>query len=287
MKLDSLTSEHWVFIIDRPEKLKQGIHLWYKGVPYPRRVFHSRLKDPNFFLRTLNALGTVKKNISIIGDLAKLVVPYRFGFKKYEPFLKDFLFSQIWVLDEFLIKDDEYSVPVWEIGKLVKRFLLNLGFSDEVCQNATTIVMMILEFDNAYRYRFQDLFGETNKEKLQNLIKEIERIFKIYLDRELQYKDLKDWGARGKFYKVYMLRYMFYIPKFKKAFLKALEDVDLDKIKFDINDRFHFSFWRGYDYEGKNFDERYQFFLDTFKGDFPPFIKRESPQKIVDFMTGE
>jgi hypothetical protein len=286
MKLSSLTSEKWVFIIDRPEKLKQGIHLWYKGVPYPRRVFHSRLKDPNFFLRTLAALGTVKKNIFLFAQLKDFVFPYRFSIKKYEQFLRTFLAAQKWTLDEFFIKDDEFSVPVWEIGKFVKIFLLNFGFSKDICDDIALIIMMILEFDNAYRYRVQDLVGETSKENLKSLVKEIKRLFKIYLEREIQNQDILEWGARGKFYRLYILRFLFYLPKFRNAFLKALDEINLENIKFDINDRFHISFWRGYDYEGKSFDERYQFFLDTFKGEFPPFIKKENPQEVVNFMTG-
>lgn len=273
-----ITSEQWEFIIDHEEKLPQGIHLWYKGVPYPRRVFHNRLFDPNFFLRCLDALGQVKKFLFALTFLTKVVFPRTLKIKKYELFLTKIYALIDWQLAEFWIKDDEFSIPVWEIGKGVRKFLEEIGLGN-VAYQYSRVLMMILEFDCAYRYRVQDLIGETTKEILQKPRQEIKRLMDIYNERE-------GFGAREKMNTINLLGYALWIPKIKKAFLTALNEVDLDKIKFDINDRYHISWWRGYDYMGQDFDTRYQFFLDTHKGDFPPFRKRDEGS-VNDFLTGD
>jgi hypothetical protein len=285
MKLNNITAEPWQFIIDHAEKQPQGVHLYYKGVPYPRKVYWSSLDDPNFCLRTLNALGIVKKYLFALTFLKSVVIPRKFNIKSYEPFLH-YLSEQIrWTLEEFYIKDDEFSVPVWEMGKFFRVFLENLGLSNVLSQFFAKVGMMFLEFDNAYRYRPQDMAGETTKELLQNPRKELPRLEKIYLIRELEHQDDMDFGARGKITKlITLIRIALLLPKVKKAWISALNAIDLEKIRFDENDRFHLSFWRGYNYEGKTFEERFGPYEEIYKT--IPFKKREDYQATANFMTG-
>ena len=203
--------------------------LYYRGVPYPRRVYFDRAKDPTFFLRTLNALGIVKKFLFSLTYLKGVVIPIRLDIRKYEPFLAH-LYEQLkWILEDYYIKDKEFSVPVWEIGKFVRGFLEGLGLNEELSRNYARIVMMILEFDNAYRYRAQDILGEI--EKLNNPRKEIKRLFKIYSKRELLERGNLEWGARAKIRKILLLRHLLLLPKIKRAFKAALKEIDLKKIK--------------------------------------------------------
>lgn len=272
------TSEQWEFIIDRPEKQRQGVWLYYKGVSYPRRVYWSNINDPNYTLRALNALGTVKKYIFSLSYILDFALPRTLNVKKYETFLRRIGAMCTWTLDEFLIKDEEWSEPVWEIGKFVRQFLEALGLSKDVALEYSKIVMCILEFDNAYRYRIQDLLGLVHRLNRRTL--------KYVLTEYKKREGLP--GAAQKIDKIgALLGWLLWIPKISKALEKAHKGVDFNKIGLDINDRYHTSFWRGYDYGGKNFDERYQFFLDTHKGDFPPFKKRINPEDTAKFMLGE
>jgi len=175
---------------------------------------------------------------------------------------------------------------VWEIGKLIQNFLSNLGLDLELSKSYAQTLMMILEFDNAYRFRAQDILGEASLELLtQHPGKELNRLLEIYLTRETQQQNNPEFGARPKVVKaIKLFRYLLFLPKVKKAFLLAIKTADLGKIKLDINDRYYISYWRGYDFLGQNFDKRYQFFLDTHKGNYPPFKKRNDKQ-VMDFMT--
>jgi hypothetical protein len=277
MHLGDLTCEKWVFIIDHSVKQKQGIWLYYCGVPYPRRVYFSKLNDPNYFLRALNALGIAKKTLMALLRAKDVVIPRTLNFKKYEGFLRNINELCNWILGEYYIKDDEWSESVWEIGKLVKNFLKELGFIEEACIGFSKIIMCFLEFDCAYRYRVQDLLGEITHLDRSTL----KYILNIYVERETM-------GVKEKILKAgKLLGLILWLPKFSKALERAQVGIDFNKFKLDINDRYHTSFWRGYDYGGKNFDERYQFFLDTHKGNFPPYQKRERPEVLTNFLIGE
>lgn len=277
MKLSEVTSQTWEFIIDRPEKQKQGVYLYYKGVPYPRRLYYDRLNDIYHDVRALEALGVVKKYLFSLTYLSKLVILRTLNIKKYEAFLSKLEEMCRWPIAQYLLKDDEWSVPVWELGKFIKAFLVNLGLSEELAWKWARIAMCVLEFDCAYRYRVQDLFG---------VIQWLDRktlgyIYEIYKQREGMY------GASEKIDKIIkLLQVVLWIPKFSKALKKAHEGIDFNKIRFDINDIYHTSYWRGYDFGGKDFETRYKFFLETHKGNFPPYNKRKDPQETANFLLG-
>ena len=285
MKLENITSENWQFIIDWVEKLPQGVNLWYKGCPYPRRVYYNLDWQPNHPSRILNALGNVKKCIFLLASFDKLAFPRTLSVKKYEAFLWKFSMLADWNLSEFYITDKDYSVPVWEIGQYIKHFLVNLGFSQEIAVKVAQMAMMILEFDNAYRYRLQDLCGTIMKKELLNSpISTLKKIMRINSTRETYWTDVDGVSAKSKIHKLKILAYLLYIPKVRKAFKKAIQAIDLEKIKFNDNDRFHLSFWKGYEFEGKTFDQRYTPYQELYK--IIPFQKKDNQQVINNFLLG-
>lgn len=282
MRLDKISSENWQFIRERTEKLSQGVLVWYKGVPFPRREYFNNLNDINFSLRCLNALGEVKKYLFALTHLKGVVAPITLNIKKYETFLYNLGVQFEWTLGEFFIKDNEYSVPVWEIGKFVENFLVNLGLT-RVAKQYARLVMMILEFDNAYRYRVQDMFSAVDV-RLWGKSEWINKALEIYLQREILRPHEEEFGARGKIIKLRLLKYILWIPKVNKAWRKAAESIDYEKVFFDKNDRFHISYWKGYNFEGKTFEQRFSVVEKIFKT--IPFQKREDPKKLANFMLG-
>lgn len=127
-----------------------------------------------------------------------------------------------------LIPDKDYSRPVREIGRAIAtvldtwqvRMLLNFKYT----------FMLILEFDDAYRFRLQDLLGELNKQNLiLNPRKELKRLIDLGIQRE-------HWeGVQGKFKSWKKLINL--IPKkiLNKIVLVLLE-LDMDKVKLDESD---------------------------------------------------
>lgn len=287
MRLKDITSEKWEFIIDHAEKLDQGVNLWYKNVPYPRRIYWDFANDPNYTLWVLKSLGTVKKTFFALIHLKGVVFPYRFNVKKYESFLEHLSMVIDWNLQEYYLQDKDYSVPVWEIGTFIQNFLSYIGINIDLSGAFARFARMFLEFDNAYRNKLQDLAGVVDMDILKKYPrKEIKRVLDIYLDRNIWYKGDMNFGARARITRVIdLLLLLLLIPKVKRAFIKALETIDIEKIKFNDNDRFHVSYWIGYNFEGKEFEERFKPYEEIFKN--ATYRKREDPQKIASFMTGE
>lgn len=276
MKLKDLTANSWDFIISHPEKKEQGVWLWYKGVPYPRRVYYDRLNDPNYGLRALEKLGLVKKFILSLFHFPG--IPF-LSKKAWNKFLLRIAEMSRHQLSEFILQDDEWSVPVWELGKLIRIFLEEIGFKDSAFI-LSQIVMCGLEFDNAWRYRAQDIIGEYNINEKPR--KELKRLFNILKKRDLIGVG-KQWNVYERVDKVLQpLLWILLVPKINKAFKKAIESVDLKKIQFDDNDRFHFAFWRGYDYEGKTFEQRFEPYAEMYKN--APFRKKEDPYELTKFL---
>lgn len=279
MKLKDVTAEKWEFIIDHPEKQAQGIHLWYKGIPFPLRMYYDRLNDPNHNVRVLEALGTVKKFLFSLTHLSKVVIPTTLNIKKWEVFLNRIYWLCWWQLSPYLLKDDEWSVPVWEMGKIIKNFLLALGLQEDIAIGFSKIGMCVLEFDLAYRYRIQDLIGAVSPAWWYDTpLRSIRIMQEVYKERESLA------GASEKLNKLFTFRYLFLLPKLRKAWIKAMDGIELGKIKFDDNDRFHFAFWKGYDYEGKDFEHRFKPYEEAYKK--APFVKRQDPQLTAEFITG-
>lgn len=285
MRLNELTSDNWEFIADREVKTQQGILRYFKGIPYAYRMYYSRLNNPNYLLRALDALAVVKKFILAFTYFP--VVPRTLSLKKWEEALSKILAICDHQLGQFLIKDDEWSSPVWEIGKFIKLFVEKF-FSKEIAYICSRIVMAIFEYDVAWRYRVQDVAGEVKD--FTNPRKELKRLYLIWVKREQDgIKETRDtWNTYDRAKKLLTpLLWLLLIPKVKKAFKETVKQIDFNKIKMDDNDRYYVSFWHGYSFGGKNFDTRYQFFLDTHKGDFPPFRKKEDPELTAKFMLGE
>ncbi len=151
------------------------------------------------------------------------------------------------VIRPYIIKR-EYMTPfAREIRTFIEIFLQELGF--DYGQIPATI-SHIFEYDAAYRFRFQDLFSETTKEKLMNNpLKELQRLFDLLKERD--YPEMVE-----KFRKVEYVGWLLVLPKIKKAFRTALEQSTFENLQFDESDRYWACFKFDYDYFGKTLGER-------------------------------
>ncbi len=94
------------------------------------------------------------------------------------------------------------------------------------------LLCMHLEFDNAYRFRFQDVIVELDKEKLkQDPLKEILRLLNIMSDREV-HQEVKDTWTLTKT----MVEYLKYSKEIKSIVISFLNNLNTDKCKLDKRD---------------------------------------------------
>ena len=148
-----------------------------------------------------------------------------------------FIFAFHRIIDRFKMKTLRYSDSVREIhrafsfsvkGENARQTELREKFRDLLC--------MVLEFDNAYRFRFQDIIPELDKTKLKrNPSKELLRLLNILVSRELTQEVKDTW---------FLLRlairfYLFVDRDMKRILQTCLFELDLEKIALSVEDR-HF-----------------------------------------------
>jgi hypothetical protein len=113
-------------------------------------------------------------------------------------------------------------------------------------QHMAYCISFVLEYDQGYSLRLQDLFNETSKEKLKNPL-EILRLSKIHKGRDIDghvHKKLK--------YFFWLLALYSILPRWRKA----IEQVDFSKLQMDVGDRYWACMKYDYDYMGKSYQQR-------------------------------
>ncbi len=114
---------------------------------------------------------------------------------------------------------------------------------------------MLWDFDPAYRYQGQDIFGELNKEALKkNLAKELTRLFDIMIERQdkgdVARTMQKKWG-RFKIVIAFLAR-----KGLLKEFVEILLNLDIEKVKLDEGDVYNFAVFPHYNLRGLPYQER-------------------------------
>lgn len=213
------------------KRLDKGCETWIKDEKYPMRVY---IDVPGINDRMLQ-VARVKKIFPIIvgtlkGGLIRKVVAVLYLKWNWESYL-NFIWNA-WA--DVYMDCDRYSQPVREVYRVMEGKLRD-------------IICAILEFDTAYRYRFQDIVGELNKEAFEkNPLKEIKRLADILFEREWH----GDNGI-GKFKKYipYLIWYLRLNPKLVSKLKEIVRELNVEEIKLSKED----IYWTNSGYEDYNF----------------------------------
>ena len=174
-------------------------------------------------------------------------------------------------MSPFYREEGYYSEVVQEINKGVRIVLIGMGVDVEVAQKTAENIGCMFEFDWAYRFPFQDLCGETTKEKLmEDLPAEAERLCMILGLRD------KTTTVAGKFTTgLKALRMLWKIPKYRDIFRQAINAIDLKKCEMDEGEIYHSILYAPYDTKGRNLEERLKLY-ETYHGEdrkkWPPRV---------------
>lgn len=183
---------------------------------------------------SLNGMGLVKKIITLLA--------IKFNFNILPKW-----FEHIFSTYEAVLNDENYSQPVKEVRRVLK------GRLD---QNLIDALALILEYDSAYRNRFQDIIVELNKDNLNKPAKEIIRLLDILLKRD--YGDNFEGANNSKWGNIKRLIKLVFIfsPKIKKQITAILKDINIDEVKFSKEDIYWINKDTAYLFRGMTFEER-------------------------------
>jgi len=151
-------------------------------------------------------------------------------------FTKSLVISYWEYIKKYRFKPIRYCQAVREIYTV----FLNLGRELkgeelELWEMIRDDVCLTMESDDAYKFRFQLIIVELNKDNLKkNPVKELKRLIKLLSDREENVGMKQKWTMISKY--LFLIRFK---PKVFKIFIKFLNEMNLDELKMDENDLCH------------------------------------------------
>ncbi len=162
--------------------------------------------------------------------------------------------------------EKHFLIPLTQqLWDLIESFLNEIGVEQENSLYFAWIFATSINYDNAYYLRLVDVFSEVNKESLlKNPVKEIRRVLKIYLEREIA-PQLKPKAKAI----VFLLRLLFLSKKIRNAFKKAVSSVDWSKMQYDYIDRYAVLERGDYKFLGLDYPDRFAMFY-RMHGGRPP-----------------
>lgn len=195
----------------------EGHEYPYKGFPYFEFVDRIDLMKKLTRSQLSGLYHALKKRNKL--QLALLfLVPW---------FFKDFLRAQLYtyyrLIERFRVKPIRHCDAVRELHH-------SFGASDEpdLKRQLRDTLSMVLEFDNAYRFRFQDVVVELDKDTLRRRpVKELRRLIGILSARERSQEIRDTWTLVSLFTR-------FYLPfdrELRELLRDALLRLDLEQVK--------------------------------------------------------
>lgn len=219
-----------------------GIEVYYEGHKYPRKGWVRK--------EAVDASARVKRLVLVSIKFAlrhKWMIPFLWLARK--GLLRAFVdFSDNTLIPHYF-KPQFFCKSAREIYRVGMKFAQT---EDE--EKLVWAVVMIWEFDDAYRYRAQDILGELNKEALRKSpSKEIVRIFNLGVNRENKLDENLNLLPR---LDEIMIKKWKVIRKAAIFFKKYLMELDLEKIKLDEGDWYYCLQRPGFNYRGMPYKER-------------------------------
>jgi len=157
------------------------------------------------------------------------------------------------ILSPFYLADNRYMKCCRALREFLIIFLQEIGVKKPIAETIAQAIITMIEWDTAYSYRIRDLATVTNKELLsENPGREFKKIMDALMDRDPIRHELQ-----GKFRAVFtMAVWAMYIPKYRRAFRKALEVIDFTMVQADEADWYHMLGMTGYKFGGVPDEER-------------------------------
>ena len=211
-----------------------GVLTYMEGHPYAYRGF------PYFeFVDKIDLIKKLSRGF-LSGFYHSVKKTHKIWFITFLPsiwILKHFVRAAIYafyrIIERFRIKPKYYSQAIRELYRAFSVQKDEKISDQELRFRIRDLLCMILEYDNAYRFRFQDLTEELNKENLsKDLLKEINKLFDIMSSREIG-QDIKDTWTLVRLFISYYLRFD---KKIKRILQDMLLELNVEQTKFTPED---------------------------------------------------
>jgi hypothetical protein len=243
----------------------QGIYVFFYGLKYPRKGFPDPdiIRVVNIVKRFITGLvkSLIKNKFSLIGFIFR---PYK-TIRTYLDWFYEFCQP---VIFQYILEDEYFSIFSNEAIKFATIILTGLKIPEPRAKALAKLFVSLIEYDDTYRYRIEDILSETESWKLfHNPRAEIKRLIEILAKRDNRPQVIEKFGSYAKILSMGLL-----IPKFRMLFYKALDSVDFTKFQYDEADRYHCLCQYGYEFMGRDINDRSAEYLKINEGKVPPMF---------------
>ena len=248
--------KEWHHGISYPES--GGVFVYHLSFPYPEKGTRDdfMMMSIQFVKRMfINWLKFATYKYVLPAYLIYLFTPWKIRIKVFEKFLEEFLNYANFVdevAQHFVLEPRYYSAQGRELMKGIEIFLKGIGISDELSFGTALMFIALIDNDTAYYYRIADILSETDKvTMLRDPAKEIQFLMNTFAEREGRPRLVKHFNIFGKAIKVSL-----WSPRIRRAFYKAINEMDFSKLGLDEADRYHVRNMGGYNYFGRTQEDR-------------------------------
>ncbi len=215
-----------------------GTDLYMEGAQYPKKGFPSP-----------ESIWSANQAKILFVEMLKF--PFFLLFVNKEKLLASYNRIAMKAVRPFLLKRIYMTKTANELRDLVFTFLTRIGISQQTSQDFADIFAYIIDTDDAYRYRIQDILSETTKQNILNSpIMEIDELILILASR-----DSKE--VTQKFEKLSaILSLLLLIPKYRRAFKESISQCTFKNLQYSEADIYWVHMKRGYNYLGLSLSQR-------------------------------
>lgn len=237
-------NERWG--LDKLDITENGVFTYITSAQFAHKNFvYANPEGQN----TLFAANQVK---SLFIETIKAFPVWVFIFINKQKLLDAFNRIGFRVASPHILKDKQWSSFARAFHYVIFTFLHRLGFEEKSCDRFAEIFVWMIDCDNAYRLRIEDVFTTTTREELvKNPIKELKKLAKTYQERETNPSVALKFGKLAN-----LVIYLLYIPKYKKAFIEAIRYTDFKDLQLDEADEYWTIIRQDYNFLGMTLSQR-------------------------------
>ena len=226
-----------------------GSLIFIEGAEYPKKGFPT----PEAVWAANQAKVVITEGMKVIYTPA-FIIGFLFTWNKIkliEKILVSYNLIAFRSLKPYLYKEIYMMPTCYTLNNLVLIFLTKIGIDQKIASDFSYLLAHIFEYDDAYRYRLQDIVSETTSDRLKHVSQmEIKRLMEIYLLRETG-NSVQPRVKRI----VNIITWALYIPKIKKAF-QSMCDFPIERMALDEADRYWIGMRNDYNFEGLDYETR-------------------------------
>lgn len=231
-----------------------GILVYYEGAEYPKKggAEPEAMFGINIMKKIIVHPTRLLLNWEFYPTIALFLLKTRKGKAKFlNKVLSVYNFISQRAIEGVLIKRCYMTPTAKSLDLLVYKTLLNLGVDEKVSNDFARYFACLLEFDDLYRYIFQDVMSEVKQDDLfKNPAKEFIRVLKIYQSRDFNGLSSKTAILEP------AIKILFKFKWFTKAFISSLKDINIKDMQFDITDIYWTNMRADYNFRGMTHEER-------------------------------